>query len=275
MDHVTRRRPLCRIIRRWVAIATLGLVVPAVICTYLIISPQDVRSSPGDQLGPFRLATVPMQDYQHIAPTSVMVYFKSITDKKYGWLAHRIGKIDLTVNSTSYDQRKNWWENPPIVYEETPVANPDTTGGADCEVIKGHGTSSNIELWVRLIGHADVAVKTTPQCDCMKGAITATTTASHSYHDGDWTEVVSVKDKLLTFRFDTCDKSKILEALGADNRTIPISFERYTRGKRKWEPKSTWPATPERGDVKTVFYATDAQLEITGYHYGEQSSTAP
>ena len=148
MDHVTRRRPLCRMIRRWVAVAALGLVVPAVVCICLIISPQDVRSSPGDQFALSGLATTHTQDFQPIAPTIAMIYFKSVTDKKYGWVAHRMGKKDVTVNSTSYDQRKNWWENPPIVYEETPVANPDMTGGSDCEVIKGHGTSSNIELWV-------------------------------------------------------------------------------------------------------------------------------
>lgn len=207
------------------------------------------------------------------AQTSVLIYMKSITEKKYGVLARLVGYRDSSESLTIYEPGKNWWESPALLYEDAPISDPDTAGGADCEVIEGIGGSSNVDVTVALTCHADIALKTLSKADCMKGTIMAKATASASFFDTRWTDVVTVRDKPFVFEIDTCDSSRRIRPIGTERRTIQVSFEAYTRGRARWTPKTEWPATPERADVRAVLYARDAQLVVTGYRYVDSPST--
>jgi hypothetical protein len=209
------------------------------------------------------------------AQTRALMYMKSLTVKKYGWLAHQVGYQDSSESLTVFDPRKDWWMRPALLYQEMPISDPDIAGGADCEVMKGIGKSSNVDVTVALTCHAVVALKTMPKADCMKGTIKATLIASASFFEGHWHNVVTVKDKPFVFKFDTCDGSRPIKATGTESRSFQISFEAYTRAREFWSPKTTWPRKPERADIQIVLYARDAQLEITGYRYDDVSSTTP
>lgn len=209
------------------------------------------------------------------AQTSVLIYLKSVTVKKYGWLAQQVGYRNTTVALLIYDPRMDWWTRPALLYEDTPISSPDAVGGADCAVMKGIGGSSNVDVTLALTCHADVAFKTLPKADCIKGTITATLTASANFFDGRWTNVVTVIEKPVAFKIDTCDPSRRIRPIGAETRNIPIFFEAYTRGRTRWLSRTQWPGKPERADVRVVLYARDAQLDITGYRYDDASSKNP
>jgi len=200
-----------------------------------------------------------------------MVYIKTVVEKKYGFLAHIVGKRDITVRHTLYDVDHSWWDNPLIAYAETPFAHPDVIGQADAEAIVGEGASANVSVRLTLVPHMVVAVKTMPRSDGIKGTITVSISTVADFFDGDWTEMVRAKDKRLSFSFDTCDPRKQLQQIVHETRTIPaFSLERYTRGHKKWEPRSRWPDKFESGDGRTVIYGKDIILDVTGYRYVER-----
>ena len=200
--------------------------------------------------------------------SSVLVYIKMVTEKKYGFLAHVRGKRDITERNTLYDARNAWWDNPLVVYADAPLVNPDLTGQADAQAIAGQGDSANVGVHLMLIPHADVAIKTSPRSDAVKGTITTTISTVGDYYDGGWTEMVRATGKRLTFAFDTCDPRKHVRIIAHETRSVPaFSLERYTRDREKWEPKSQWPEESESGDWRTVIHGTDAVMDVTGYQY--------
>ncbi len=109
---------------------------------------------------------------------SVLIYMKSLTVKKHGLPAHVFGYKDSSESLANYNPRKAWWEGPALLHEDAPIPDPDISGGADCEAIKGIGGSSNVAVTVTLICHADVRLKALAKADCMKGTITARASAS-------------------------------------------------------------------------------------------------
>ena len=173
------------------------------------------------------------------------------------------------------DPAKAWWENPPVLYREATIGNPDATGDAECVAIRGTGASSNVEVSATLTCHAKVELKTFPRSDCMKGTITAKLNATSRFYDGAWTDLVNEKDKTVVFAFDTTDKTRRLRKTGTDRRTLQISLECYRRDKQKWDVRRDWPGTPERGDIQSIFTAQDATLEITGYTYDDDPLPTP
>jgi hypothetical protein len=87
-----------------------------------------------------------------------------------------------------------------------------------------------------------------------------------SFYDNGWTQMVDVNDRPLTFRFDTRDPNRAAEPTGRDTRRIPqMSFERYTRDRERWGPRSAWPAGPQSGDWRTVIQGRDVVIDLTGY----------
>ena len=204
-------------------------------------------------------------------PSSVMVYIKMVIDKKYGFLAHVVGKRDLTERDIVYNIKNNWWDNPLIVYADAPLAHADCTGQADAEAIIGEGVSSNADVRLTLTPHAVVTLRTNPPSDGIKGTITVSINTLDEYFDGDWTQMVRTRDKLLTFNFDTCDPGKPLEAILHETRTIPsFSLEHYTRDHDKWDSRKHWPDENKSGDARVVIYGKDAVLNVTGYRYAGQ-----
>lgn len=201
--------------------------------------------------------------------TSAVVYIKSVTGRKFGLLAHCLGRRDGVESRVVLDPAKDWWENPPILYREAALENPDAMGDAECEAIKGIGAGSNVEVSATLTCHASVALKSRPRSDCMKGTITAKLNARSRFYDDGWTDLVNEKGKTVVFAFDTTDRTRRLRETGTDRRSITISLECYRRDRQKWDRKSDWPAAPERGDIQSVFTSEDAVLEITGYAYDD------
>ena len=263
---LTRSRRACLALSAWaLCVALAGCVEDGILETDNSGAGTQVAAAP----------TPPAPPAAGAAQTSVLIYMKSVTVKKYGFLAHLSGYRDSSESLTIYDPGKEWWARPALLYEDAPISDPDASGGADCAVMKGTGSSSNVDVTVALTCHADAALKTLPKADCVKGTITATLTASAGFFEGGWTDIVTVKDKPFVFTIDTSDKSRRITPTGAERRTLQVSFEAYTRGRQRWIPKTRWPATPERGDARVVLYAKDAQLEITGYRYDDPSSTAP
>jgi hypothetical protein len=134
-----------------------------------------------------------------------------------------------------------------------------------------------VSVDLTLVPHADITLKTLAASDCLKGTITATITTISDYYDGKWTRVADVRDREIAFDFDTADKSRPLRPTTSETRTMPpFSFERYTRDREKWEPRSAWPATPKSGDWRSRIYVKDVKLRMTGYQYQERvTATQP
>jgi len=248
----------------------LAFILPtcmlALVLTYTACQ-DSYRHAPSDRAEqPVSLMTTPAS--QPAGPSSVLVYIKMATEKKYGLLAHVGGKRDITERSGTYSAENDWWDNPLVVYGDLPFARADVVGRADAETITGRGSSTNVGLRVTLVPHADVALRTTPVSDAVKGTITVTINTVADFFDGDWVEMIRATDKRLTFTFNTCDAGKRLEQTAHETRTVPaFSLERYTRDREKWEPRSSWPDEPETGDWRTVIYGKDAVLDVTAYRY--------
>jgi hypothetical protein len=207
--------------------------------------------------------------------SNVMVYVKMVIERKYGILAHIVGKRDYTERDIVYDAQKSWWDNPlvayadaPFVRDDAPLAHTDVVGETDAETIAGASRSSNADVALTLIPHAVVTLRSTPRSDCIKGTITVSIDTVDDYFDGAWTELVRTIDKPLTFSFDTCDPGRQLEQIVHETRTIPtFAVERYTRDHEKWESRSHWPNEFRTGDTRVVIYGRDATLNVTGYRY--------
>lgn len=266
-ENACERGPAMRYRTRhaaWIGVYSLTIVISAAAVAFLI-SCQSCAPT-GDRKA--AVCSAPCAPpVQTTGQTTVLLYLKRTMSTKYGLLAHVLGRRDSTDNLTIFDPEKNWWERPAILYQETPAVAPDLTAGTECEAINGAGHSSNVEVALALTCHADVGLRTLPKSDCLKGTLTVTATTVIRYYDGRWTDVVDAKDRPLVFKFDTCDRTRKLSATGTDRRPLPICFECYTRGHQKWCLRSQWPTQPECGDVRTVFYAKDAKLEVTGYRY--------
>lgn len=201
-------------------------------------------------------------------PNSVTVYIKLTVDRKYGFLAHVAGMRNNAYIRTNYDVKNAWWDNPLVVFVDPPFEKPDVIGSAEAEQLTGKGASSNVDVAVTLVPHADVAIKTTPRSDAIKGTITVSITTEADFYDGGWNQMLNVKDRELTFNIDTTDPKRQMVEVGQETRLIPnVSFERYTREQEKWEPKTAWPAKAASGDWRTVIYGKGAVLKFTSYRY--------
>jgi hypothetical protein len=251
----------------WTApVCVLALVLTLIACQNTAKPPNEAET--GD---PLRSITSPATAAsQPAGPSSVMIYIKTVVEKKYGFLAQIVGKRDTALRHTVYQSDHSWWDNPMIAYADPPFAHADVIGQADAEEIDGEGASANIRVRLTLVPHADVAIQTMPKSDGVKGTITVSISTVADYFDGGWTEMVHVKDKRLSFTFNTCDPRKQLQQIMHETRIIPAFFlERYTRGHEKWEPRSRWPHTFKTGDGRTVIYGKDATVDVTGYRYVE------
>jgi len=260
--------------RLWVEMMLLSLGLSLTACQ---------RGSPPEQSVPIAApAPEPVQasateaTAQVAAASSVMVYINMKLHKKYGLLARTVGGMrDVTWESTTYDPAKPWWNNPLIAYSEPPLLEADVTGRSDSEPIIGEGKSRNVAVHVTLKPYADVAVKTMPKSDCMRGTITVTITAASEYYDGRWVNLVREDGKKLTFSFDTCDPLRRMEVVASETRTIPtFTLERYTRDEQKWEPRSQWPGQPKSGDWRVVIAGKAPTLQITYYRYVKEPAEA-
>ncbi len=201
-------------------------------------------------------------------PHSLTVYIKLTVDRKFGFLAHIAGNRDNAYIRTKYDVNNAWYDNPLVVFLDPAFEKPDVTGSAEAEPLTGKGASSNVDVAVSLVPHADLAVMTTPRSDAIKGTITVSITTEADFYDGGWNQMLNVKDRILTFNIDTTDPKRQMVEVGRETRQIPyVSFERYTRDEQKWEPKASWPARAASGDWRTVIYGKDAVLKFTSYRY--------
>jgi hypothetical protein len=215
-------------------------------------------------------ATVPA------GPTSVRVCIMMVIHKDYGALARIAGKKNVTERDEAFDAGKSWWDNPMVIYEDASFPNSAVTANADSAAIKGRGRSRNVAVEMTLVPHADVTLKSLVASDCIRGTLTATIATRSDYYDGKWTEVANVRDQEVAFDFDTSDKSRALTATTSESRSLPpFSFERYTRDRRKWEPRSAWPAKPRNGDWRCTIEVRDAKLRITGYQYAGAPEVMP
>ncbi len=205
--------------------------------------------------------------------TSVRVFIKMIISKQYGVVAKVAGNPNTVDRRMEYVAANPWWVNPLVVYDEMHrIPDPDLSAGSDSEEIIGQGKSSNVTVDLTLVPHADIAIKTMPKCEGMKGTITATIASISEYYDGQWVEM-SRMDKPLVFNFDTCDPKQTLIPIGVETRTVPdFAFERYTREKEKWEPRTAWPGKPESGDWRITVNGKSAKLQFTAYRYGKPAA---
>lgn len=205
--------------------------------------------------------------------SSVMVYIKLVIDKKYNLLARLVGgKRNSIWQRTTYDAANPWWNNPLIAYAEPPFLDADVIGRADADVITGRGASGNVLVRLTMVPHADVAIKTSPSSDAMKGKATGLISTVAEFYDGRWVEMVREESRRITFEFDTCDPLQNLEVIGHESRAIPtFALERYTRDEEKWEPRINWPEQFKSGDWRVVIYGSDATIEVTSYRYVQQS----
>ena len=203
--------------------------------------------------------------------SSVMVYINMRLEKKYGLLARLVGgREDSVEESEAYSPDNPWWINPLVAYADPPLMDPDVIGRADSKPLAGRGVSKNVTVNVKLTPHADVAVKTDPRSDAIRGTITVTVSAVAEFYDGRWVELVREKDRKLNFNFDTSEPHRHLQPIGHETRTIPaFSLERYTRDEEKWEPQTAWPDQPKSGDRRLVIYGKDPTLQVTSYRYVE------
>ena len=200
--------------------------------------------------------------------SSVTVYLKLVIDKDYGMLAKLSGKRDSSERSEPYDIANAWWDNPLVVYLEPPLAAPDTIAAADARPISGEGSSKNVAVELTLIPRAEIAIDTTPASHAVAGSITLTISSVASYYDGRWEQMVDVKDRRVTFNFDTRAPGRPVVATGQETRQIPQwAFNRYTRERERWETRSQWPAEPQSGDWQTEMTGRNIAINLTGYRY--------
>jgi hypothetical protein len=213
---------------------------------------------------------------QAAGPCCMTLYVKVVVDKKYGLLAHLVGGMhDSTWRRTVYDPANPWWLNPLIAYADPPCRDADVVGRADAEAFSGDGATDNVAVRTTLVPHIDVAVKTIPRSDGIRGSLTTTISTVAEFYDGHWAEMVRKDGRKVTFSFDTCDPLQRMEVIGRETRTIPtFTFERYTRDEMKWEPKSNWPDQAKSGDWHVVIYGQQATLEVTSYRYVQQSASS-
>jgi hypothetical protein len=204
-------------------------------------------------------------------PFSVMIYIKTVAETRYGLLAHIVGKRDITLRHTEFDPDLDWWDNPLIAYADPPFDHPDVIAQADSDAITGEGASANVDVQLTLVPHAVVAVQSRPRCDAIKGTITVTISTIASFYDNDWTEILRIKDRRLTFSFDTRDPNGDFEQIMHQTSAAPpFSLERYTRDQEKWEPMTLWPDNFKSGDARTIIYGKDAIIDVTGYRSVER-----
>ena len=258
----------------------LGLAIPAIlvclassqlVCRNRAPPPVEARSS--DPPEPDATVTTIAATTLPAGPTSVRVSIMMVVHKKYGLLARVAGNEDSTVTDQAYSAGKSWWDNPMVVYQDVSFPNSGVAAGADSAAIKGRGKSANVSVDLTLVPHADITLKTLAASDCVKGTLTATITTVSDYYDGKWTRVADARDTPIAFDFDTCDKSRPRRPTTSETRTLPpFSFERYTRDREKWEPKSAWPSTPKSGDWRSTIDVKDAKLEMTGAQYVQPSA---
>jgi hypothetical protein len=198
-----------------------------------------------------------------------------VVHKRYGRLARLSGKRDVTVADEPYDAGKSWWDNPMVIHQDASFPNSAVSAGADSATITGRGSSDNVSVDLTLVPHADITLKSLAASDCVKGTLTATISTISDYYDGKWTRVADARDTPIAFDFDTADKSQPLRATTSETRDMPpFVFERYTRGRKKWEPRSAWPTAPKSGDWRCTIYVMTPKLVMTGYQYAAPSTTA-
>jgi hypothetical protein len=201
-------------------------------------------------------------------PTSVRVSIMMVVHKKYGVLARMAGKRNVTKTDEPYDEAKSWWDNPMVIHQDASFPSSGVSADADSAAIAGRGDSSNVSVELTLVPHADITLDTLVISDCLKGTITATITTQSDYYDGKWTPVARATNSPVAFHFDTSDKSRPARPTTTESRMMPpFSFERYTRDREKWEPKSAWPTKPRSGDWRSTIYVKDVKLVMTGYQY--------
>lgn len=200
--------------------------------------------------------------------SSVTVYLKLVIDKDYGMLAKLSGKRDSSERSEPYDIANAWWDNPLVVYIDPPLPAPDTLAAADARPISGEGSSKNVAVELTLIPRAELAIDTTPASDAVAGTMTLTISSVASYYDGRWEQMVDVKDRRVTFTFDTRAPGRPVKATGHETRQIPQwTFNRYTRDRERWETRSQWPTEPQSGDWRTMMTGRNIAIDLTGYRY--------
>jgi hypothetical protein len=244
----------------------LVLLLGHIACQHTSIPAYEAAANESTQ--PVALLLTGAPATQPAGSSSVMVYIKMVIEKKYGFLAHVIGNRDYTERDIVYDVKKNWWDNPLIVYADAPFAHDETTGHADAQAIVGEGASANVDVKLMLIPHAVVSLRTTPPSDGIKGTISVSISTVDEFFDGVWTPMVSTKDKRLSFSFDTCEPGRQIQPVAHESRTIAeFSLEHYTRDHEIWESKINWPSVSKSGDARVVIYGKDAVLDVTGYRY--------
>jgi hypothetical protein len=248
----------------------LGIVVVLLgLGLTLIISQRHGDRPSSASMSTSEISAISLSTPPNAATSSVMVYIKVVIDKKYGALAHLVGgKHDNLLQHTVYDVANPWWSNPLIVHADAAIDHADVTGRTDAQALNGHGASENVTVQLTMVPHADLAIKTNPRSDCIKGTITTVIDTTAQYYDGHWVEMIHESDKPVTFTFDTCDPQQRVEVIGHETRTFPaFTLERYTRDHQKWEPKSAWPQQMESGDWHVVIYSKNAVLDVTRYRY--------
>ena len=225
----------------------------------------------------------------------VTVYVKLLIKRDFGMLAQLTGHRDHIKQSKPYHPDNDWWDNPLVVHQDAPPAATATTAprpgrglsiGVDAPPLHGSGESSHVAVALELVPHAHIALDH-PDADALKGTLTLTLSSTAAYFDGGWTELLELDNHPLTFTFDTTSTpsatsggaagggsatglggGRRLEPIGHETRTIPLwTFHRYTRGRQKWDAKSTWPTEPKAGDWFTTITGRDVKLEITAYRY--------
>jgi hypothetical protein len=86
--------------------------------------------------------------------------------------------------------------------------------------------------------------------------------------------VADTRDTPISFAFDTADQSRTLRPTTSETRDMPaFSFERYTRDRQQWKPKTAWPTTPKSGDWRCTMLVTNPKLVMTGYQYAGTAAT--
>jgi len=258
----------------------LGLAIPAILVGLALTQlrcrarEDNAQAHGSDTSEPHAtIATAPATTLP-AGPTSVRVSIRMVVDKKYNFLARVAGNKNSTMTDEQYSESKSWWDNPLLIFKDVSFPNSKVTAGADSQTITGSGKSANVSVDLTLVPHAEITLKTLAASDCMKGTLTATITAISDYYDGKWTRMADARDTPIAFDFNTADPSRPLRPTTKETRTMPpFSFERYTRDREKWEPRSAWPTTPKSGDWRCTIHVTDAKLMITGYQYADRATT--
>jgi hypothetical protein len=264
----------------------LGLAVPALLvcvaATQLMCrdrgggggAPVDARSG-GDAPDPDAIVATAPPTTVPAGPAGVRVSVRMVIHKKYNFMARVAGNKDSTVTDAPYAEGKSWWDNPMLVFQDASFRKTRATAGDDSATITGGGSSANVAVDLTLVPHADVTLNTLAASDCVKGTLTARITTISDYYDREWTRVTDTRDAPIAFAFDTSDPKRPLRPTTQEAREIPpFSFERYTRDRQKWEPRSAWPANPESGDWRCTIEVKDVKLAMTGYQYADTAAAA-